>query len=113
MSQWCELTFIMSWLLYIVKVTLSSHSGGIGVVGNPVGSLLLSHGGAPISSTSTVSECLPISCVWALTRGPRGGTLADSFREITCPAWPSVTPGLLSTPHHPSLEAENLSIMDV
>ena len=38
MSQWCELTFIMSWLLYIVKVTLSSHSGGIGVVGNPVGS---------------------------------------------------------------------------
>ena len=63
MSQWCELVFIISWLLYILKVTPSSHSGGIGAVGSPTGSLSLRHGGVPISSTSVVSECLPISCV--------------------------------------------------
>lgn len=41
-----------------------------------------------------------------------GDTLADSFHEITRPPWTSVIPGLLSTLHHPSLKAENLSSMD-
>lgn len=115
MRQWCELAFIMSWLLYIVKITSSSHSGSIGWWAIP-----------RVPCCSDMEE--PLSpCVRNYLRSFRvsphllrvssyrrtgGDTLADSFREITHPPWTSVIPGLLSTLHNPSLKAENLSSMD-